>query len=445
MLENAEKYLVKTKQNKFMNHGFWTVALCLSLIIALCVFWYLKLTGITMAGEAFCGKPEHIHSDECETPCQMEEHIHIVSCYSNIKADLETVDDWESSFADISRGASTAENMVLIAESQLGVKESEINFEVDGYGVRRGITRYGQWYGNPYGDWSAMFVSFCLNYAGVDFLPTNAGPESMRLGWEEEDAYRSADEYSPHIGDIIFLNKNDNGSTAATSVAVITQVSDKVITVIEGDVEREVRIMAYDINSSMILGYGLVLDVSDFAVFVAPSETADAIASKTIYNKNMLTSSNRFVLYTVVDGEAYAIDGTGKAVQILVDSNGKIRTDIENPETIIWTFARYNNSSTAIQNVATGRYLHPYYNSSSDSGITTPGRWGTTVTASGDGITLSHSAYIALDVQNEQFYMTRTQSQNVTFLIGVSSPCTVWFDGTNGGIMSLGGSDDTTR
>ena len=41
-------------------------------------------------------------------------------------------------------------------------------------GVRRGYTRYGAWYGMPYSDWSAMFVSFCLHYAGVEDFPLEA-------------------------------------------------------------------------------------------------------------------------------------------------------------------------------------------------------------------------------------------------------------------------------
>ena len=156
----------------------------------------------------------------------------------------------------------------------------------------------------------------------------------------------------------------------------------------------------------------------------------------------MLTSSNRFVLYTASGENYYAIDGTGNAVLIYIDQNGKISTDSEDVNSLLWTFSRYNNTSTAIQNVGTGRYLHPFYNSASDNGITTPGRWGTTVTSSGSGAKFSHSAYVAFDAANNQFVMTRTQSENVTFLIGTSSPCTVWLDGTNGGIMSLGGSDD---
>ena len=118
----------------------------LSFVVILAVFWSLKLTGIGIAGEAFCGKPEHIHSAQCENPdapCSLEEHIHDKSCYSNIRADLETSELWRQTFADMARGPTTRENMVLVARSQLGYQESTLNFQVDAQGVRRGITRYG--------------------------------------------------------------------------------------------------------------------------------------------------------------------------------------------------------------------------------------------------------------------------------------------------------------
>ena len=99
----------------------------LSLAVVLIVFWSLKLTGIGIAGEAFCGKEEHIHNEECGS-CTKEEHIHIASCYSNINADLETSDDWNKALADIARGPTVKENTVLIAQSQLGYTESTLNF-----------------------------------------------------------------------------------------------------------------------------------------------------------------------------------------------------------------------------------------------------------------------------------------------------------------------------
>lgn len=442
MQEQAKQYLQKSQQNKNMRRGFWTVAAYLSLAVILCVFWYLKLTGITMAGEAFCGMQEHVHGEQCQPDCLLEEHIHVENCYSDLSADLETADDWEMSFAHVGRGSTTAENMVLLAQSQLGSGESTLNFQVGADGIRRGITRYGQWYGNPYGDWSAMFASFCLSYAGVEEVPTNAGAESMRIQWQKQELYKAADEFAPRVGDLLFLHKGGVDTSGANAVAIIVAVAEDRIQVIEGDVDGVVAQTSYAVDSASILGYGLVPETSEFAVLVEPPEGSIAIGAATKFNTSMLTSSNRFVLYLEQEGNTYAIDGTGNAVAVYIDDSGKVWTDSENPDDLLWTFARYNNNSTAIQNVGTGRYLHPFYNGASDNGITTPSRWGTTVTAAGEGIRLSHSAYIRFNEATGTFEMTRNQSENVTLRIGMSSPCTVWLDGTNGGIMSLGGSDD---
>jgi len=496
MREQISQYLQKIKQNKHMQHNFWSAVTCCSLLVVLCVFWHLKLTGITLAGDAFCGNQEHVHNEECNTKkiicelaeddththteecfeiiqtCDLDEHIHIESCYCDITADIETEDDWVMSFADIQRGSSTAENVVLLAQSQIGCGESELNFEIGSDGVRRGITRYGQWYGAPYGDWSAMFVSFCLYYAGAEDVPTNIGPESMRLEWESQGIYKSAEEYAPQVGNVLFLYKNienvETEETAANAAAIITGVTDNQVTVIEGDVDGFVAEVIYDIHSDEILGYGLVPEFSEFAVLVetpvveepvVPEEQSEvsepemfaeipdekiSIAAAAKFSNSMLTSSDRFVLYTEVEGITYAIDGVGNAVQVYVDDDGKIYTVSDDIDMLLWTFSRYNNNSTAIQNVGSRRYLHPFYNGASDNGITTPGRWGTTVTGSGDGVVLSHSAYVGFNKDENKFFMTRTQGDNVRFLLGRSSACTVWLDGTNGGIMSLGGSDNTS-
>ena len=181
----------------------------LSLLLVLGVFWCLKLTGITMAGEAFCGHSEHAHDAECGEACPLEAHIHTPNCYSNLEADLETEEIWKASIGDLIPGASTREKVMLIAQSQLGYRESERNFQVDGYGIRRGITRYGQWYGNPYGDWSAMFVNFCLHYAGAEGVPMNAGPEAMRLQWQAAMLYEPALKDNVHVGNLVFLQKEE--------------------------------------------------------------------------------------------------------------------------------------------------------------------------------------------------------------------------------------------
>ena len=255
-------------------HNLRQIATILSLLVILAVFWSLKLTGIGIAGEAFCGKPEHVHSEKCrdpDNPCTLEEHVHDATCYSNINADLETSDDWELTLADMVRGPTTRENLVLVARSQLGYTESTLNFQVDGSGVRRGITRYGQWYGNPYGDWSAMFASFCLHYAGAEGVPFNAGPESMRLEWEAAGLYRSAQSRTPEVGTLVFLGT----SQRANAVAIVTGIEGSTLTVIQGDVDNTVAEAQYRLDDSAILGYGLVPESEGIILLDEPALTAE--------------------------------------------------------------------------------------------------------------------------------------------------------------------------
>ena len=254
-------YLEQVNKGIMYRHNLWRIVAVLSIVVVLAVFWNLKLTGIGIAGEAFCGQEEHCHDEQCMNagePCLLKEHIHVESCYSDITADLETVDDWEDSLGDMVLGPTVKENVVLVAQSQLGYTESTLNFQMNDQGVRQGITRYGQWYGNPYGDWSAMFVAFCLEYAGVEDAPSNGGPETMRLKWEEAELYRPAGEGNPTRGEVVFVGKG--GSESANAVAIITEVTDTYINVIEGDVERSVARGYYLLEDPAILGYGMIPD-----------------------------------------------------------------------------------------------------------------------------------------------------------------------------------------
>ena len=246
----------------------------LSLAVILAVFWGLKLTGIGVAGEAFCGYEEHVHTQECGDSCTKQEHVHDKTCYSNVNADIETSDDWDDLFADMTRGPTTRENVVLVAQSQLGYTESTLNFVLDENGERKGITRYGQWYGNPYGDWSTMFVSFCLDYAGAKDVPLNAGADSLLKQWDELGLYRDADEHSPEIGNIIFLKKHAS-AFGATSVAVIVGFDQNSVRVIEGDVSNAVAELTYSLDDEAVMGYGLVPEAQGIITLAEPSVAAD--------------------------------------------------------------------------------------------------------------------------------------------------------------------------
>ena len=101
--------------------------------------------------------------------CGEEEHVHSLICYSDPEADLETEEIWRQTIPPLT--GDPGADMVRVAESQMNYRESARNYQVTGTEQIKGCSRYGQWYGDVYGDWGTMFVSFCMNYAGVEEAP----------------------------------------------------------------------------------------------------------------------------------------------------------------------------------------------------------------------------------------------------------------------------------
>ena len=209
----------------------------------------------------------HTHTDACyeeKLVCQQEEHEHTLICYSNPEADVESAAVWERTLPQ-NLGDNWAENVVAVANSQLGYAESTANYTVLDDGVTtKGYTRYGAWYGDPYGDWCAMFVSFCLNYAEI---PTESVPaEASCPRWVEKLAqknmYADAEEYTPRIGDIIFFDYEQDGTADHVGLVEKTELDDNGIitsvTTIEGNSSDVVKRNTYAISDTSIMGYGIL-------------------------------------------------------------------------------------------------------------------------------------------------------------------------------------------
>ena len=231
------------------------ILLVLSLVVSLDVFWWLRQPGLTLAGDADCGIVEHTHDDSCqgtETPCDLIEHIHDISCYSDDTADLETQLDWQKMFEAYPFTGNLSKDLVGIAKTQVGYSESKLNFKVNQDGIRHGYTRYGDWYGTPYSNWSATFVAFCLNYAGADLnaYPINTGSSSMAELWKKEGKFAEAGGYKPLGGDLVFFTDN--------TVGIVTEVLSTTCYVIRGDVDGTVKSSLASLADKNILGWGTV-------------------------------------------------------------------------------------------------------------------------------------------------------------------------------------------
>ena len=143
---------------------------------------------------------------------------------SDDTADVEDASYWETTIPDLSDCETWAEKLLAVAQSQLGYKESVLNFTVGPDGEHKGYTRYGAWNGNPYGDWCAMFVSFCLNYAGIenneDVIPYSENCQT----WVAKLAkiFEDPDTYIPEPGDIVFFDQS--GSDYADHVGIVSDV-----------------------------------------------------------------------------------------------------------------------------------------------------------------------------------------------------------------------------
>ena len=145
----SSDYLGKHKKFRTDSKKLAIVFFITAVFVAVVVFWWLKLVGITATGEALCGIDEHTHDEECyisELVCGMEadipliteaqtsadatdeaeepdptvqththtdscykktlvcpkpEHIHTVDCFPDKTADVETVGDWLETLDDV--------------------------------------------------------------------------------------------------------------------------------------------------------------------------------------------------------------------------------------------------------------------------------------------------------------------------------------------------------
>ena len=250
------------------------------------------------------GEGAHTHTDECYTTervqvCGQEElpvHVHGPECIRTVEwnegedepvvtdepaestvpempvsdpdADLESVEDWNREFENFELSGNWARDLILVAATQQGRGESPNNFEAflndagDAW-VRYGYTRYGAWYGVPYAEeWSAMFVSFCLRYAGIpeENVPNNPTAAFMAESFQKGELFAGRD-YVPAVGDLIFFDTVvDDDITNIDHMGIVYHVDaeDGTINTVEGDRTDAVATFGYHLDDEQIVGYGIL-------------------------------------------------------------------------------------------------------------------------------------------------------------------------------------------
>lgn len=152
--------------------------------------------------------------------------------------------------ADGSR--SQRENMLKIAESQLGYRETAEN-----------ITKYGKWYGMDGQPWCAMFVSWCARRAGVpqSVIPNFASCTYGGMKWFREQGRWKGAYYTPQGGDLVFFDfEEEDGSGRdgqAEHVAIVEYATKDKIHTIEGNTDNEMVERRERPRNEDVLGFGV--------------------------------------------------------------------------------------------------------------------------------------------------------------------------------------------
>ena len=157
-----------------------------------------------------------------------------------------------------------ASDIVGVASTQVGYGEGG-----DGY------TKYGDWYGLPYSDWCAMFVSWCANQAGVstDVFPSFALCSAGADWFISQGRFHYAGSYAPQAGDLIFYSSYGN----IYHVGLVTGSDDSNVYSIEGNYNEAVYNVSYPLSYGDILGYATPAYNSTASVAADPEPVQELV------------------------------------------------------------------------------------------------------------------------------------------------------------------------
>ena len=215
-----------------------------------------------------CASAEHTHSEACVENCSIPEHTHEAACLVkdlDLSADVENEKDWMRSVSTMTRTGNWPADVLAVAETQLGYTESTRNVILKGDDLK-GYTRYGAWYGDPYGDWCAMYASFCLRYAGVEDYPLASNVDHWIDTLTQAGHYETSDVYTGKPGELIFFDQDQKPGAEVTvnadHVGIVaelipaTEEEPAKIKTIEGNTRDEVAYRTYELTDPTIIGYG---------------------------------------------------------------------------------------------------------------------------------------------------------------------------------------------
>lgn len=342
--------------------------------------------GIAMINETDCGLTEHTHSDACyedvlvcnilvssththmadcyerRLVCGMEEHIHTMECIIDTTADVESAEDWEATLSELT--GVWVDDVVAIAESQLGYVESMANYTLDEDSTaHKGYTRYGEWAENLYGDWDGMFAIFCLSYAGIseEDYPTSAGANVRLIQLQEYGAYVEASAASPQVGDLVFFNTDED--TDAERVGILTAIDVETLTVVQGDyaeTEEETDAVCqveYTVGDAAILGYGMLPTQPEGVVVATETtmlEVTEVAADSNAIQEEVVEEATEAETEAATEEENLTV-AEKSSVRLMGAARSYAEVDT------FYMFVHYNTDTTNLGPTKMGKRKHWFY------------------------------------------------------------------------------------
>ncbi|MGN0779568.1 MAG: peptidoglycan-binding protein [Aristaeellaceae bacterium] len=161
-----------------------------------------------------------------------------------------------------------------------------------------GRTKYGEWRGDPYAQWCAEYLCWCVDQVdqqhGTSLLetvyPLYSGTNTGRNwfirqgryvcrwgnveGWgyqwlKGEDTFITTGSYIPQPGDWVFFtwdSDQDTDHVAMVEYCTVDDAGNVTIHVLEGNAPNAVQRQTYPLTYTRILGFGTVHDVMDITL-----------------------------------------------------------------------------------------------------------------------------------------------------------------------------------
>ena len=242
MNNSLKKYLHELRMEKKQKRRLASFITAMSVFVSTGVFWQLRGIGTAL-------------TDDTLSPNESS----LAAALSASDGSLcETSEIWESTLPELTDD--TAENAALIAASQLDYTENAQNYIIgDDGSTHKNYSRYGAWFGNPYGDWNTMFTCFCLHYAGVKEtdIPFGSGCWAWSLKLSEKGVLSPLNKGSPKRGDVLLLDTDLDGKSDRSGIIseFISDTDESCIITIEGQTDGAVSECKYSPDDEHIMGY----------------------------------------------------------------------------------------------------------------------------------------------------------------------------------------------